>query len=412
MELDLTEIRTDGGTQPRAQLDGVTVSEYADAMRRGNDFPPVKVMHDGENYWLYDGFHRVQAARQIGRETIKADVEQGTKEDAQWASLAANKRHGLRRSQKDKRRAIKRALKMRGADNSNRDIAKHVGTDHKTVGKYRRELEASGEIPQIEERTVTRDGTTYTQDTSNIGGGGDGSAGSSRPDLQARAERARKKADGAETPEDATSDLLDKAANVDGTPTPEREQKREERKDEYRERKQIEPFPEEGNYGVIYADPPWQYNNSGLDEYGHAERHYDTMGIDDLCELPVGRIAAEDCALYLWTTSPMLEDAFYVLSSWGFDYKTSYVWDKIAHNHGHYNSVRHELLLVATRGDGTPDRQKLYDSVVSIRRGDHSEKPPYFRRLLDVLYDARDKIELFAREEADVDRWDAWGDEI
>ena len=109
MELDLTEIRTDGGTQPRAQLDGVTVSEYADAMRRGNDFPPVKVMHDGENYWLYDGFHRVQAARQIGRETIKADVEQGTKEDAQWASLAANKRHGLRRSQEDKRRAIKRA---------------------------------------------------------------------------------------------------------------------------------------------------------------------------------------------------------------------------------------------------------------------------------------------------------------
>jgi len=165
--LRIDDIQRDGGTQPRAQLDGVTVSEYADAMERGNEFPPVKVMHDGDNYWLYDGFHRVRAARKIGLEKIDADVEQGTKEDAQWASLAANKRHGLRRSQADKRRAIKRALKGWGTDKSDREIARHVGCDHKTVGKYRDEQERTGEIPQSEKRTGA-DGRII--DTSNIGG--------------------------------------------------------------------------------------------------------------------------------------------------------------------------------------------------------------------------------------------------
>jgi len=340
-------------------------------------------------------------------------VEQGTKEDAQWASLAANKRHGLRRSQADKRRAIKRALKGWGADKSDREIARHVGCSNNTVSRMRRSLCESHSQP---ERTGA-DGRTI--DTSNIGGSSSGGPDAAQEEsemqpeggatLADRAERGREKAEAnGQTPEDALSGKLDKAAR--SKPTPERQEEREQRKEEYRQRQEIESFPEEGEYGVIYADPPWQYNNSGLDEYGHAERHYDTMSINDVCELPVSRIAGEDCALYLWTTSPMLEDAFYVLSSWGFDYKTSYVWDKIAHNHGHYNSVRHEMLLVATRGDGTPERSKLYDSVVSIRRGKHSEKPPYFRRLLDVLYPSAEKIELFAR---DTEKgWDAWGDEV
>lgn len=166
-KLRIDKIRRDGGTQPRAQLDGVTVSEYADAMERGNTFPPVKVMHDGENYWLYDGFHRVQAAEQIGREEVEAEVEQGTKQEAQWASLAANKRHGLRRSQEDKRRAIKRALKGWGEKKSNNQIAQHIGCSDRTVGKYRRELESTSQITKSTEREGA-DGRTI--DTSNIGG--------------------------------------------------------------------------------------------------------------------------------------------------------------------------------------------------------------------------------------------------
>lgn len=168
--LRIDDIRRDGGTQPREKLDHSVIADYADDMERGDTFPPVKVMNDGENYWLYDGFHRVNAAEEIGREEVEAKVKQGTREDAVWASLSANKKHGKRRSQADKRRAIKRALKMKGADKPNTHIARHVGCDDKTVAKYRREMESSSEIPKREERTVTRDGTTYTQDTSNIGG--------------------------------------------------------------------------------------------------------------------------------------------------------------------------------------------------------------------------------------------------
>ena len=72
--------------------------------------------------------------------------------DAQWASLAANKDHGLRRSQADKRRAIRRALKQREEEKPNTKIAEHVGCDDKTVAKYRRELESSSEFPKMKER--------------------------------------------------------------------------------------------------------------------------------------------------------------------------------------------------------------------------------------------------------------------
>ena len=168
-ELSIADLRTDGGTQPRAYLDGPTVMEYAKTMERGVELPPVSVMYDGKHYWLYDGFHRVKAAQNVDHATIRAEVEQGTQEDAQWASLAANKRHGLRRSQADKRRVIKRALKGWGSNKSDRAIARHVGCSNRTVGKYRAALEASGQITQIEEREVTRNGTTYTQRTTNIG---------------------------------------------------------------------------------------------------------------------------------------------------------------------------------------------------------------------------------------------------
>jgi len=165
--ISIADLRMDGGTQPRSEISEDIVSEYAEDLRAGADFPPVQVMYDGTHYWLYDGFHRVRAAGRVGREEVGAEVHQGTKEDAQWASLAANKRHGLRRDEKDKRRAIKRALKMRGANTSDRQIARHVGVDNETVGKYRRELESGGEIRQVDERTGA-DGKTY--DTSNIGG--------------------------------------------------------------------------------------------------------------------------------------------------------------------------------------------------------------------------------------------------
>ena len=163
-------------------------------------------------------------------------------------------------------------------------------------------------------------------------------------------------------------------------------------------------------YRVIYADPPWSYGNSGLDDYGHAERHYPTMTIDELCQMPVKAMVDDDAVLFMWVTSPLLEECFDVIRAWGFKYKTSFIWDKVKHNFGHYNSVRHELLLVCTRGSCTPDVKTLHDSVQTIERTDkHSEKPEEFRAIIDAIYPRGRRIELFSRKT--VNGWDAYGNE-
>lgn len=184
---------------------------------------------------------------------------------------------------------------------------------------------------------------------------------------------------------------------------------------QHQQKQQAPPLPT-NKYRVWYADPPWEYGNAGVigdtDNYGHAQRHYPTMSIEELCAMgpDIKGACDDDAVLFLWVTSPLLEECFPVIKAWGFKYKTSFVWDKVGHNYGHYNSVRHELLLVCTRGSCTPDAKTLFDSVVSIEKArTHSEKPEEFRQMIDSLYTRGNRIELFARRE--VDGWDTWGNE-
>jgi N6-adenosine-specific RNA methylase IME4 len=163
-------------------------------------------------------------------------------------------------------------------------------------------------------------------------------------------------------------------------------------------------------YRVLYADPPWEYGNGLADGYGPTRFHYPPLSIADLCALPVAELAEENAVLFLWVTSPQLAECWPVIKAWGFTYKASFVWDKIKHNFGHYNSVRHELLLVCTRGSCLPDEAKLHDSVVSIERAGHSEKPAAFRRMIEGMYQHGKCLELFARTEA-AGRWETWGNE-
>ena len=168
-----------------------------------------------------------------------------------------------------------------------------------------------------------------------------------------------------------------------------------------------------GKYRVIYADPPWKYGDTraGLDGYTAAADHYPSMSIQELRELPIKSMAEDNAVLFLWVTSPLLEECFEMIKSWGFRYKSSFIWDKIKHNVGHYNSVRHELLLICTRGSCTPDVKKLHDSVQSIERSDkHSEKPEEFRLIIDEIYPHGKRIELFRRGNA-PDGWDVWGNQ-
>jgi hypothetical protein len=135
-----------GDAQMRVEMHPETVNDYANDMLDGAVFPPIIVFHDGNDFWLADGFHRVEAERKIGRETIVAEIREGSSRDAVLHGIGSNAAHGLRRTQADKRRAVERLLKdSEWARWSDRKIAEVAKVDHKTVGTIRREL--AGEFP-------------------------------------------------------------------------------------------------------------------------------------------------------------------------------------------------------------------------------------------------------------------------
>jgi N6-adenosine-specific RNA methylase IME4 len=181
----------------------------------------------------------------------------------------------------------------------------------------------------------------------------------------------------------------------------------------YRERQKqravYPPLPT-GPYRVLYADPPWQYRNSGMDNYGHAASHYPTLSMDALCALDVKGMTDKTAVLFLWVTMPLVFEVRPVITAWGFTYKTGLIWDKQQHNFGYYVGVRHELLLICTRGICRPDIQQLFPSVQRIPPQAHSRKPEEFRCLIDTLYPTGARLELFARQRANG--WDSWGLEV
>lgn len=166
--LPVDAIRTDGGTQPRSGITLDVVAEYTDVYRADPlRMPPVAVTYDGSAYWLVDGFHRLEAAKTAGLDHMRAIVEPGTQADAQWRSYAANASHGLRRTNADKERAIRAALRHANAATlSNSALAAHLGVTDKSVAKYRQEMESTSEIPKSTVRTGA-DGRTIN--TANIG---------------------------------------------------------------------------------------------------------------------------------------------------------------------------------------------------------------------------------------------------
>lgn len=171
----------------------------------------------------------------------------------------------------------------------------------------------------------------------------------------------------------------------------------------------VESLLSKGRFPLIYADPPWRYDFS-KDDADEVENHYPTMELSEICALPVGDSALDDCVLFLWATSPKLEESFRVIAAWGFTYRTCAVWDKEWIGPGYYFRQRHELLLIATRGNvPVPKPESRPDSIFTERRTAHSRKPEIAYRLLEQMYPELPKLELFAREQRAG--WHAWGNQ-
>jgi hypothetical protein len=156
-KIPIDKIVIDGGTQARVAIDTQVVADYGAAMDDGAQFPPVDVFFDGSTYWLADGFHRLLAAQ--GRyKAIPATVHTGTQRDAVLYAAGANDGHGLRRSNKDKRRAVEILLADPViASWSNELISEAAKVGHSLVADVRRQLSESEGCQQVEKR-VGKDG--------------------------------------------------------------------------------------------------------------------------------------------------------------------------------------------------------------------------------------------------------------
>lgn len=159
-------------------------------------------------------------------------------------------------------------------------------------------------------------------------------------------------------------------------------------------------------FGTVYADPAWQYGNQGT--RGSTGDHYVGMSVEEICALPVGRLAAEKSHLHLWTTNAFLFDAQRVMESWGYTYKSCYIWVKPQIGMGNYWRVSHEFLLLGVRGGLTFAANNLR-SWGEFKRTQHSAKPEQIRDLIHVASPGP-RLELFARRA--VEGWTCWGNEI
>ncbi len=162
----------------------------------------------------------------------------------------------------------------------------------------------------------------------------------------------------------------------------------------------------QGRFPVIYADPPWQYTNTGFAQ--SVANQYPTMDTDEICEMNVRAKTTTNAVLLLWATNPLLEDALRVLKAWGFEYKTNFAWTKDQHMAGFYCLGQHELLLVAVKGSALPKKGTLIGSHLKYPRGAHSAKPHELYDLIERMYDGP-YLELFARNTREG--WKSFGNE-
>jgi N6-adenosine-specific RNA methylase IME4 len=176
----------------------------------------------------------------------------------------------------------------------------------------------------------------------------------------------------------------------------------------------IDIFNTDKKYNIIYADPPWRYNDKGCE--GACEAHYSTMSTSDICALPVADIADENCVLFLWATYPTLPEAFKVIEAWGFKYKTlGFQWVKqnksgngFFFGLGRWTRSNTECCLIAVKGDIKRINNSISQLIISPIRA-HSQKPDIVRtKIVDLMGDLP-RVELFARNAATG--WDCWGAE-
>lgn len=171
-------------------------------------------------------------------------------------------------------------------------------------------------------------------------------------------------------------------------------------------------------YDIIYADPPWDYkgqrqhNGKGGKDTGGANKHYLTTTVKEMSTWKIHEIANQNCLLFMWTSSPHLDQAIELGKAWGFKWATvGFVWEKQRCNPGYYTLSQCELCLIFKLGKiPTPRGARNVRQFLSELRSKHSKKPDTIRDRIVEMFPTQSKIELFARQK--TKGWDVWGNEV
>ena len=177
----------------------------------------------------------------------------------------------------------------------------------------------------------------------------------------------------------------------------------------------------DGKFACIAADPPWRFRTwSDTNQQKSAQQHYDLMDLDAIKAMPVADVAADDCALFLWATNPMIPQALEVMEAWGFAYKTiAFTWAKTTkRTHyswapkyhlglGYWTRANTETCFLGVRGKPKRFAKDVRQLIVSPLR-EHSRKPDEFYSGVERLLSGP-RLELFAR--CGRPGWTAWGNQ-
>lgn len=180
----------------------------------------------------------------------------------------------------------------------------------------------------------------------------------------------------------------------------------------------IDIFNTDKKYNIIYADPPWKYNDQTTKASRTVNLHYSTMKTQDMFDFPINKIAAENAVLFMWVTYPKLKEGIELLEKWGFTYKTcAFTWVKTNKNNndyfmgmGYYTRSNAEIVLLGVKGKPLERKSHSVRQIISAKIMEHSRKPHETRERIVELFGDLPRIELFARQHADG--WDCWGDEV
>lgn len=190
-----------------------------------------------------------------------------------------------------------------------------------------------------------------------------------------------------------------------------------------------------GLYNVIYADPPWSYDQkkTGRDYKHGAEQKYDLMTNEDIANMPIADITEKNCICFMWATVPLLPEGLETLKAWGFKYKTMLTWRKImSMGMGYWFRGQCEHLLLGVKGNVKAFMQQKanfyesdefdLDECYQSKAGKHSQKPHHFRELISeavkVSFTEPKKLELFARSrdglfpDYEYEGWDVYGNQV